>query len=57
MSAAALATDAIQLEAPRLSIEQALAIAQRHVASEHIDVSDCFIAAAAELGYWRTMNG
>ena len=59
LSNAVLATDTSQLEAPAIPIEQALVVAQRYVSSEHVDVSDKYIAGAewnprsGLISFWR----
>ena len=53
------AVDAGQLERPAISIEQAIALAKRHVESEKLNVSDSYIAVAewharpGLVGFWR----
>ena len=51
--------DASHVEAPKIPIEQALALAKRYVSSEKIDVSESYIALAqwhptsGSVSFWR----
>ena len=53
------AAEASQLEVPAISIEQAILVAQRHISSERIDISDSYISKAewnprfGLISFWR----
>lgn len=50
---------ASELEFPTIAMEQAITLAKRHAASEKIDISESYLAAAqwhppsALVGFWR----